>query len=232
MNTFMMKYSTFCAVECTANYLVGVSHISCGATCSSSISNCASCSNTTNCTACKPFFDITGNGASCTINCTTISLCLTCQMNLTLLNCITCQSGYHSNFTHCKPQCGDGVYTPDETCEDGNSANSDGCSSLCVFESGFYCNVSAVNFSTCASCPSTISSCVTCLSGTNCTLCSPFYDITGNGTSCTINCTTISLCLTCQVVSTQLHCIICNSGYYSNNTHCNPQCGEGILTPD
>jgi cysteine-rich repeat protein len=38
----------------------------------------------------------------------------------------TCQLG---------PYCGDGILTqPDEFCDDGNNTDSDGCSSICVFE--------------------------------------------------------------------------------------------------
>ncbi|MFY0578496.1 choice-of-anchor A family protein [Cystobacter fuscus] len=41
--------------------------------------------------------------------------------------------------------CGDATRTPDEQCDDGNTANGDGCSSLCAVEDGYLC--SNANFS-------------------------------------------------------------------------------------
>jgi cysteine-rich repeat protein len=35
--------------------------------------------------------------------------------------------------------CGDGILTGWETCEDGNTASGDGCSSDCVIEPGWKC---------------------------------------------------------------------------------------------
>jgi cysteine-rich repeat protein len=39
----------------------------------------------------------------------------------------------------CRTICGDGIRAGSETCDDGNAANSDGCSSTCAVESGFTC---------------------------------------------------------------------------------------------
>jgi cysteine-rich repeat protein len=36
--------------------------------------------------------------------------------------------------------CGDGVVTPDENCDDGNTISGDGCSANCTIEAGFACN--------------------------------------------------------------------------------------------
>jgi len=36
--------------------------------------------------------------------------------------------------------CGDGVLSPGETCDDGNTLGGDGCSAACIIESGFLCS--------------------------------------------------------------------------------------------
>ena len=36
--------------------------------------------------------------------------------------------------------CGDGLIRADEECDDGNNTNGDGCSAMCLVESGFVCN--------------------------------------------------------------------------------------------
>ena len=44
----------------------------------------------------------------------------------------------------CSPVCGDGVRTPDEGCDDGNSGSGDGCAG-CTVECGYYCNLAEPN---------------------------------------------------------------------------------------
>lgn len=39
-----------------------------------------------------------------------------------------------------KAGCGDGLVIAPEACDDGNKESSDGCSSACIYESGFTCN--------------------------------------------------------------------------------------------
>ncbi|TMA57855.1 MAG: DUF4215 domain-containing protein, partial [Deltaproteobacteria bacterium] len=39
-----------------------------------------------------------------------------------------------------RPICGDGLVEGSEQCDDGNTANGDGCSSICTLESGFSCS--------------------------------------------------------------------------------------------
>lgn len=39
----------------------------------------------------------------------------------------------------CETVCGDGIYISGELCEDGDTADGDGCSSTCTVESGWKC---------------------------------------------------------------------------------------------
>ena len=56
-----------------------------------------------------------------------------------------CPANSHMSATVCVGNnCGNGQLDKDETCDDGNSVNGDGCSSTCLIESGYFCgNVSA-----------------------------------------------------------------------------------------
>ena len=48
-----------------------------------------------------------------------------------------------------KAKCGDGVRARTETCDDGNAADSDGCSSSCSVEAGYMCRGALHALSTC-----------------------------------------------------------------------------------
>jgi cysteine-rich repeat protein len=91
------------------------------------------------------------------------SYCLLCTAlsphSLLNQSCINCPNGFSYNGTLCvcPPlsqivnqtciglKCGNGKIDRNETCDDGNVANGDGCSSNCLIESGFQCrNVSEV----------------------------------------------------------------------------------------
>ena len=70
---------------------------------------------------------------------TCASPCLTCEVSST--RCTSCDnSTYYNRDFDCQSQvCGDGVIVEGESCDDGNLANTDGCSSVCQLETGFYC---------------------------------------------------------------------------------------------
>jgi len=57
------------------------------------------------------------------------------------MECIHCDSipgFYLTSSFECLPICGDGTNVePFEQCDDGNTFNGDGCSSLCEIEDGF-----------------------------------------------------------------------------------------------
>ena len=48
-----------------------------------------------------------------------------------------CSGGDSNTPSTCTGFCGDGFLASNETCEDGNTANGDGCSSLCMVEPGW-----------------------------------------------------------------------------------------------
>merc|ERR1712153_119318 len=49
----------------------------------------------------------------------------------------------------CTPTCGDGVLKGAENCDDGNTADDDGCSAKCLVEESYFC---AAAGSACAAC--------------------------------------------------------------------------------
>lgn len=52
--------------------------------------------------------------------------------------------GYHVSGTdHCAGGAANGTRTPGEGCDDGNAENGDGCSSVCLVETGFTCTTAA-----------------------------------------------------------------------------------------
>lgn len=53
----------------------------------------------------------------------------------------------------CAGICGDGVVNAKERCDDGNTANLDGCSATCAVESGYRCKEDVGGRSTCTSAP-------------------------------------------------------------------------------
>ena len=59
--------------------------------------------------------------------------CYKCQ------NEVQCPVGAGPGPTPCTAVCGDGLLFPGEGCDDGNTANGDGCSSTCMVEAGSTC---------------------------------------------------------------------------------------------
>ena len=113
------------------------------------VSNCSGCSQyclnctSSGCITCESAYIFNNSTQACDVNCSSISLCLTCSESLGVVLCNSCSSGYMvgPGSTSCIPACGDGtLISPDEACDDNNTNNGDGCSSLCVIESSFYCN--------------------------------------------------------------------------------------------
>jgi len=52
-----------------------------------------------------------------------------------------CSGGSAIGPSVCIEVCGNLIMTPNEDCEDGNTASLDGCSSSCHFESGWTCSI-------------------------------------------------------------------------------------------
>ncbi|KAM3145899.1 hypothetical protein pb186bvf_001877 [Paramecium bursaria] len=55
--------------------------------------------------------------------------------------CSRCDQGFYEQNEECVSQCGDGIKTDDEQCDDGNTSSSDGCSNLCQIEDSYICNI-------------------------------------------------------------------------------------------
>jgi cysteine-rich repeat protein len=127
--------------------------------CSPCMSNCYNCTNITICIQCGTNYVFNTTSSSCTIDCSSITYCVTCTYTSTL-NCQSCSVGYYILGSSCVPRCGDGIMTIEEGCDDGNTANNDGCSPACALEpSFFYCNNQTSNVSSI----NNMSSCFPCL---------------------------------------------------------------------
>ncbi len=68
------------------------------------------------------------SGDGCEADCSAFTVNWTCTSN-----------ALNAKTTGCKPICGNGILTAPETCDDGNIVSSDGCSSVCVVETGWAC---------------------------------------------------------------------------------------------
>lgn len=145
-------------------------------TCQGVSTNCSSCSSSFNrlfdsenqkCPCASGFVD-DGNTTCATVSLTCTLPCITCSNSAT--NCTSCdatktrtlsnsqclcQTGYYaSSTTDCTEICGDGkLLTSTYQCDDGNTVSGDGCSSVCMIESGFSCvnSNSTTPASTCVS---------------------------------------------------------------------------------
>jgi fibro-slime domain-containing protein len=87
-----------------------------------------------------------GDGQGCSLTCTTEPTC----RDATAIN---------GNYNRaCDKKCGDGMKGPGEACDDGNLVAGDGCSPLCVVESGFTCSDYALQAT--KTCPSGTGQCL------------------------------------------------------------------------
>ena len=119
--------------------------------CASACSNDDSvCSDNTDCEApvtCPTFFTTFCRFGSCSVDadCPFGTVCIAgsvCVESPTPTDCSTvedCPSLYFNCIESCDPVCGDGIVNGDETCDDGNVLPGDGCSELCLIESGPAC---------------------------------------------------------------------------------------------
>ncbi len=92
----------------------------------------------------------------------------------------------------CALDCGDGILSAMEACDDGNNNNNDGCDSLCVVETGFTCDSASPSVCTdIDECALNTDNCDPLVACTNisgsfiCGTCPAGYDdVNGDGTSC------------------------------------------------
>ena len=76
------------------------------------------------------------NATECIADCSVVIYCDTCQisqMPSEYVECLTCSNGYSVDNVNntCVPVCGDGLFAPEEICEDNNTENGDGCDFEC-----------------------------------------------------------------------------------------------------
>lgn len=118
----------------------------------------ARCENTAGAYDCECNEGFTGSGLVCNDidECATPNVCglnETCIDNAAGLppEC-ACSEGFarDEESGDCIPACGDGARTVTESCDDGNTADGDGCSAECDTEDGFVCWESAAGLSECA----------------------------------------------------------------------------------
>jgi cysteine-rich repeat protein len=80
----------------------------------------------------------------------TISTCRMCKPECsacsTFSSCSSCNIGFTLSGVNCIRNCGNGIRTQGEQCDDGNAINGDGCSSNCTLEKGFICSMSSPDF--------------------------------------------------------------------------------------
>ncbi len=141
-----------CSVFCGDGIIFGsescddgnsISGDGCNATCSLENLGGRNCTNSakavgwtadTFCTVCGDSKRLPGffNGEECD-NGNAVG-CSSCRVSIGF----RCSQGTVGGSDNCAAICGDGIVANNE-CDDGNTANNDGCSSSCGFESGFYC---------------------------------------------------------------------------------------------
>ena len=120
-------------------------------TCVKCSDECTTCQSATNCTSCISDYYL--SDYKCLLNCSTLDNCEYCNRSSTVvgLYCTWCFDLYELDGNNiCIPECGDGVMIEDEECDDNNTDNEDGCSSLCRVEDYFNCtNTTLTNASEC-----------------------------------------------------------------------------------
>ncbi|KAM3145905.1 hypothetical protein pb186bvf_001883 [Paramecium bursaria] len=115
-------------------------------------SNCHSCSyfqNIITCNQCIEGYYLYNNQClKCDQYCKTcssFSICTSCifenKQPDEFQRCARCDQGFYEQNAECVSQCGDGIKTDDEQCDDGNISSSDGCSNLCQIEDSYVCNI-------------------------------------------------------------------------------------------
>ena len=115
--------------------------------CLAGTDNCAeqaTCTNTPGSFDCGCNAGYEGDGMTCT----DIDECVTgadnCAEQATCANTpgsftCACHNGYYGDGVTCDSVCGDGFVVATEACDDGNTANGDGCDASCAVESGWTC---------------------------------------------------------------------------------------------
>ena len=131
--TCTLSACTSCNV--TAGYFLNPSQLC--SSCASYNPQCLTC-DSSNCLSCSSGSFLTSTG-----NCQTCSIygqqCVDCNQ----VTCLTCSSGFTVHQNTCQnlnPVCGDGLWMESqESCDDGNLNDFDGCNHQCQIEQDYEC---------------------------------------------------------------------------------------------
>ena len=213
--------STYCLSCPPGKFLSGTTCVGCVDP------NCNNCTTSSNCWACVVPYS--PSAYVCVLNCTLVNgNCTSCSSTPTLA-CTACATGFFLNTTDntCAVICGDGILASTELCDDGNKVDGDGCSSVCAIETAYFCTGAVGSRSNCSGCSP---NCLNFTSFISCSLCQTIYLLNVTSLNCEPNCSVVTLCATCSVISNAVACNTCVSGYAvgSSNT-CVPKCGDGIV---
>lgn len=132
-----------CAI-CDSGYYLS------GGRCMACQEGCVKCTGNTSCYQCnQPAYVYSGGVCVCNnnnnffLNGTVCDACNSsnCVICSDLTTCVICATGYFLNTSNvCEPQiCGDGSVDGTEQCDDGNTLDGDGCSSICLVELYYLC---------------------------------------------------------------------------------------------
>ena len=150
------------------------------------------------------------------------------------VSCSGCLAGFSldAGSNQCLEICGDSLLVGAEECDDGNSADGDGCSSACAVETSFFCQ------GTPSACYPCLQHCLDCPDNSSCANCSALTAYDPSVPACLANCSAIGSCLTCNVSASAsgefVECLSCSGGYSVDpaSNSCRPICGDGILAPE
>ena len=182
----------------------------------------------------------TNNGDGCSSSCVIESNYIWSGGSVSSLDsCSVCPAGQYPNAgsSVCETHCGDSKRAGSETCDDGNTSDGDGCSSLCAVESNYIWNGGSTSSAdSCTACTAGLSPDVT---KTSCVAtwgdskragsetCDDGNTTSGDGcsSSCAIEAGAIWNGGTTSSPDT---CSICSAGLYPNtgSTICEPHCGD------
>ncbi|MCB0369342.1 MAG: DUF4215 domain-containing protein [Bdellovibrionales bacterium] len=89
------------------------------------------------------------------------------MINNSSILCTNCAYGFHVDSVNnlCYSICGDSMIVSNETCDDGNVFNGDGCSSTCQIEPSFFC------LNEPSECYPCLQYCLDCLDNSSCNSC-------------------------------------------------------------
>ena len=202
--------------------------------CYQCVLNCLDCADNTSCLSCHNLSLWNSSSLVCEADCSQVVECFSCDLTNNSIACSSCNYGYSldSASNQCLQVCGDGMAGGNETCDDGNTADGDGCSSVCQVESAYFCQNSP---SDCYPC---LQHCLDCADNSSCANCSALTAYDPSVPACLANCSVIGSCLTCNVSASPsgefVECLSCSGGYSVDpaSNACRPICGDGILAPE